>query len=201
MEPQTSDKDITTFWIKVYFNLEDGYIRAAVKRAYRDFNRTLESLPKKEGDRKILRDIWIEVFERKLKEVLSSTFPSQNEFDVWHQSTCFLIRTANENYPLSQGQAQKWINMTLKYLFAMGETNVPGIKNNYPYFHIPLDRIIIGKLYNFGLGNFDGKPWSKINDYDSYYNYQKDIRRLYKDRIPMDVEFELFNSSYNLSVD
>lgn len=196
MEVQTSDEEISKFLLKVYFDFSKGYIIGAIKRAYRDFNRTLLALPKDEGERKLWRDSCGRVLEKEVKRVVTIRFSNQYEFDDWHKSTCLAMRA--ENGILSFGQTQKWINMTLKYLFVMGEANVPGIKGNYTYFHIPLDRIIIKQLRGLGLGDFDGKPWSKIDDYDTYYNYQQAIRNLYKDRIPMDVEFDLFNSSYNL---
>jgi hypothetical protein len=48
------------------------------------------------------------------------------------------------------------------------------------------------KLYSRGIQKFP-VVWSQIKDYDSYHNYQVEIRNLFAGRIPMDVEFELFN--------
>ena len=192
MKSVLSKNDIENFWIRVYLDNSCGYKIAAIKRAYRDFNRTLKGLPQTEEERNVLREKWIAALGSKITELLSHEFTEQEEFTKWHQSTCYRLRTANESYHLSQGQAQKWINMTLKYLFALGETRVSGISKNYAFFHIPIDNIIQEKLEQLGIPKFE-TVWSKIPDYDSYNNYQKLVRQVFKDQIPMDVEFKLFN--------
>jgi hypothetical protein len=192
LKSQLTANHIEDFWIKVYFDLSEGYKIAAIKRAYRDFSRTLENFPKNESQKNSLKTNWINVLEKKVEELLSTQFINQEEFTTWHQSTCFQLRTINSNYPLTQGQAQKWINMILKYLFALGETRISGITNNYQYFHVPIDNIIMNKLQENGIDKFD-MAWSKIKDYNTYHEYQVKIRNMYKNQIPMDVEFMLFN--------
>jgi len=196
MESQVTQAQITKFWLKVYFDLSESYLKGAIKRAYRDFNRTIEYLPKGEGQRVLIRENWISILKQQISHLLNTNFSQQEEFDTWHEFTCHLLRGANENCTLSQGQAQKWVNMSLKYLFAMGEQNIPGISNNYRFFHIPIDRNIMDILDAKGIAKHE-KAWSKIPDYDWYYKYQVAIRELYNGRIPMDVEFELFNEVYN----
>ena len=191
MKSELTSKNIIDFWLRVYFDLSESYEIAAIKRAYRDFNRTLEDFPKDENERAILRNNWINILVQQLEKLKATKFSNQEEFTIWHQSTCYKLCTENP-YKLNQGQAQKWINMTLKYLFAMGEENVSGISQNYEYFHVPIDNIIMEKLSQRGIAKFP-VAWSKIKDYDSYHKYQIEIRNLFKGRIPMDVEFELFN--------
>ena len=36
------------------------------------------------------------------------------------------------------------------------------------------------------------KPWSKLNDYDEYLEYQKWFRNKYNNEIPLDTEFYLW---------
>jgi len=192
VKSQITQKNIEDFWIKVYFDLSVGYKIAAIKRAYRDFNRTLEDFPKDEIQKHSLKANWIMILKNKVEELLSIHFNNHEEFTIWHQSTCFQLRTANSDYHLSQGQAQKWINMTLKYLYALGEDRVGGISFNYQFFHVPIDNIIMTKFQNDGINKFD-TAWSKIKDYNTYYEYQIKVRDMYKDQIPMDVEFLLFN--------
>ena len=57
--------------------------------------------------------------------------------------TCF---ESYVQYRFFQVQAQKWINMSMKYLYALGDERVPGISKNYEYFHIPIDNIILNEL-------------------------------------------------------
>lgn len=194
MNSEITEKHINDFIISLYFDLSKGFEMAAIKRAYRDFNRTLQDFPSDEILRKEFRKNWIEVIRDSIDELINHRFESQEEFTLWHQSTCYKLIKAN-NFKLSQGQTQKWLNMTLKYLFVFGDDRVCGITQNYKFFHIPIDNIIMEKLEKFGIPKFD-IPWSKIQDYDSYYKYQKTVRAEFPDRIPMDVEFELFNSRY-----
>lgn len=154
----------------------------------------MERFPPKEDDRILLRKNWTQLLLEKIEILKSSKFKNQEEFNSWHQSSCCQLIRANDNYELTQGQAQKWINMSLKYLFVMGDERVSLISTNYQYFHIPIDNVIMNKLAEHGLAKFE-EVWSKIADYDSYHNYQKMARQLdiFEGKIPMDVEFLLFN--------
>jgi hypothetical protein len=96
------------------------------------------------------------------------------------------------NHKLFIGQAQKWINMTLKYLFALGENRIKGISKNYIYFHFPLDNIIQDKLVKLGIPKFK-VSWSRIDNYVEYLNYQCLVRTKFAGQILMDVEFRLYN--------
>lgn len=70
-------------------------------------------------------------------------------------------------YDISYGQAQKWINMTLKYMFAIGPNIIDGIDRNYDYFHIPLDNVIQEKLSIHGINRINIR-WSRIDNYQTY---------------------------------
>ena len=49
MTSQITDKNINDFILSLYFDLnENNYEMAAIKRAYRDFNRTLQKFPSDE---------------------------------------------------------------------------------------------------------------------------------------------------------
>jgi hypothetical protein len=96
-------------------------------------------------------------------------------------------------YEISYGQAQKWINMSLKYMSALGNTIIIGVEKNYKYFHIPVDNIIQDKLKNHNINRIP-ISWSRIDNYDVYLSYQIELRNKFSDQIPLDVEFRLFNS-------
>jgi len=128
-------------------------------------------------------------------ELLTMTFKNQDDFDRWHETKCAeLVKAFRDilNHQLHIGQAQKWINMTLKYLFALGENRIKGISRNYEYFHFPIDNIIQEKLVKRGIPKIDN-PWSRINDYGEYLKYQCLVREKFAGQIPMEVEFRLFN--------
>jgi hypothetical protein len=193
MKSQLSQQDIINFYIRLYFDTSEGYTEAAMKRAYRDFNRTILNIPC-EGHE---RAEWRHKLYHKLKElismVLENDFGNQSQFDVWHEAACETLMEASNNI-LLVGQAQKWINMTLKYLFAFGENIVPGISRNYQFFHLPIDSIIQYKFeQKYGVQRLP-IAWSRVGNYDQYYSYQLAIRKaLPPGRIMMDEEFISFN--------
>jgi hypothetical protein len=193
------DSDFKKFWLKLYFDIREGYLLGAIKRAYRDFNRTIEEMPPNEVDRQVLREKWIEELKMNLELLLNKEVLSQEEFDNWHKSLCYTLSNANQKVVLKVGQTQKWINMTLKYLFLMGEEHVKGITKNYRFFHIPIDSIIQKVMEEkFKIGKVS-EVWSKMSDYNDYLDYQKQVRKVFENKIPMDEEFRLFNESYQAS--
>ncbi len=135
-----------------------------------------------------------------ISQILIQDF-NQDSFDIWHKESCDKLTTEFKkiiNYELFFGQAQKWINMTLKYLFAIGDEKINRIDRNYKYFHIPLDNIIQDKLIPFNIAKISLK-WSRINDYSIYMEYQYKVRRIFVGQIPMDIEFRLFNGEAEIN--
>ncbi|RKY91041.1 MAG: hypothetical protein DRQ13_11910, partial [Ignavibacteriae bacterium] len=122
---------------------------------------------------------------------------SQKEFDNWHFQKCKKLKSEFlkiYKFKITFGQSQKWINMTMKYLFALGEKRIKNIETNYEYFHIPIDNIVQNELAKIGIPKFK-MAWSKLDSYEEYLDYQKKVRGLIKNQIPMDFEFKLFNKS------
>ena len=195
-----TNQDIIKFWIRVYFGsgIEKDIVLSAIDRAYRDFNRTMHGIATKNTDvtYNMLRNLMKEI----VNDILINDF-NQDSFDIWHQESCEkLIKEFDKivNHQLHYGQAQKWINMTLKYLFAIGNEKINGIDRNYKYFHIPIDNIIQKKLnIEYNICNIPMK-WSRINDYTIYMNYQIEVRSKLMGQIPMDVEFKLFNGEADI---
>lgn len=195
-----NENDIRQFWIRVYLGSNNDIIDACIDRAYRDFNRTMRGLGKEQSNDKYKE---IKSYLRKHLEILfSQNFDSQSEFDEWHKGQCRALKKRfNEiyTYQMTIGQAQKWINMSLKYFYAIGDDKIPGISTNYHLFHIPIDTIIQEKLIKEkGIQTIDsqcGNTWSGMDSYDVYIKYQEDVRRKLLDEIPMDVEFRLFNEN------
>lgn len=86
------------------------------------------------------------LFER-IKELIKN--PEQNKFEDWHNNTCKQIVKnyknvkRNEESFFTYGNAQKWVNMTMKYLWMLGLLP-DGIDEDK--LHIPLDSFIIDVL-------------------------------------------------------
>lgn len=195
MNQQLSTTLLTDFWYRVYFGTSDkkDLKRAVIKRAYRDFNRTLPNVGSVENKDEKLRCL----LENIVDEALRIKFQSQEKFDTWHQDKCDSIVNIFNNelrYPeFYLGHAQKWINMSLKYCLAIGDDVFKGITQNINYLHIPIDNIIQDRLFSeFGVSKIIC-AWSKINNYEIYLNYQKEVREKICGKIPIVVEFELFN--------
>lgn len=189
--------DLQDFWIRVYLNPKNGLLTACADRAYRGLNRTLRGLGKEQSKAKYIR-IQTSLI-RFSQELVSKDFEDEKSFDRTHKDKCDnLIKVFNFEYKqisMTYGQAQKWINMYLKYLFALGDVRVPGIVKNYQFFHIPIDNIIQDELNkDKGLKRIP-IAWSKLNNYQVYLDYQKLVREKYSPSIPMDIEFRLFNKS------
>lgn len=171
---------------------------AAIKRAYRDFNRTLKAFFKDDRDiRKIsIKNKWNEIVHQFIGEILNQSINNQDAFDKLHNAYCEkLIKTKNEIYnQLTLGQAQKWLNMTLKYLIILEEK---GIEKNMQFFHIPIDNVIQDILQKEYAINKKFAVWSaiSINDYGKYIEYQNEIRDKFKDEYPILKELEIFNKA------
>lgn len=185
--------DIENFWIRCYLNPTINLTEAAIDRAYRDFNRTLHGIGKVQtkdiqGD---LKNAIIKI----VSELLTTNFNNQRDFDIWHETKCEnLVKAYKDlaNHKLYIGQAQKWINMSLKYLFALGDNRIKDISKNYKYFHFPIDNIIQDKLVKQNIPRLK-ISWSRIDNYADYLNYQERVRTKFSGQIPLDVEFKLFN--------
>ena len=187
--------DIENFYIRLYFDTKDGYLSASINRAYRDFNRTIKNMPNKEAEKINWRNDLRNILDSRINTLLAITFSNQEEFTNWHKETCFALHNKSNNI-LTIGQAQKWVNMSLKYAFTLGENRINGINRNYQFFHIPIDNIIQEILKEkYGIEKINSSPWSKIDDYEIYYDYQKEVRRVLTGKIALDEEFKLFNKS------
>ncbi len=106
------------------------------------------------------------------------------QFDDWHKELCDKIVNASKSDDfkmlfekeddsssyLSYGQAQKWVNMTLKYMVIMGLLNFDEYKE---CLHVPIDRYILREILGGGE-KYNGKAWSQIN-YEEYKEIRKKI--------------------------
>ena len=180
-------KEIEEYLCKVYFIDISNPIKASIKRAYLDFCRTLHGLREYEG----LRDNAEKVLERQINELFKLEIDSQESFDQWHKSCCDKLIQCFEVYGnFHYGQAQKWINMSLKYIFVFDQQLTDNI---YQYFHIPIDNVVLEglkgmkRIYSFTFCC----PWSKIDSYEEYLKFQIWFRNTFYG-IPMDNEFRLW---------
>jgi hypothetical protein len=186
--------DYENYLVYLYFGSDQDLLRACIKRAYRDFNRTMHGF----GQFDKADQLYIEAATL-LKEsldrlkLLSSISPMTKEvFDDWHKTTCERLTSFFDEigFHLYVGQAQKWVNMTLKYIFTVGEQRIEGFGFAYPHCHVPLDNILLNKLEKYDFPALKC-AWSRLDDYDKYLQRQNWLRQKFS-LAPMDVEFMIW---------
>lgn len=152
-----------------------------------------------------------------------SMIHNQNEYDNWHSEICEKLVDSyaenlndndNEEVFFSYGNAQKWLNMTMKYLYLMCgifAENTPfmkGIGNKVmelsEYLHIPVDRYIIEAVWdnkkvelpmkdkkqrdrNYKNPAENVEAWSTWHE-NEYNKFQKTLD--FKNKHPLDWENE-----------
>lgn len=200
-------------------NLEEEEITLkCAKRAYLDMSRTLKfkesyenKCEKEKKDillhRKCFSDEICKLIEKNISTILQSqNSVDENLFDKWHHKTCLkIIEKARQGdvldiienkYGNSQrfyyGQAQKWLNMTIKYMRLTGKWN-DQMTSIASFLHVPIDSYIIQGVWEQEewrdvleeviVDNKKGKfssdkvvPWSKWNE-KQYKNFQENLRK------------------------
>jgi hypothetical protein len=166
----------------------------AVDRAYLDLNRTLHGFATHKNADLLRKDShWLMI---SLVKHLREKKMTQNAFDKWHFKSCEELRRyfwVGGFEKFTYGQAQKWINMTLKYVFTIGEKRLPGFESCYPFAHIPIDNVFMEVVQVYKKINLPC-AWSRIDEYGIYLKLQKEFRDLFPNSIPLAVEFRLWMS-------
>jgi hypothetical protein len=187
-----SREDYFDFLIRCYFGDGGNPLQLCVRRAYLDLNRTMHGFAA-HASAEGLRD---EAHRKVAQKVvaLKQTKASQKSFDAWHHRSCTEIR---EHYRqggfglFTYGQAQKWVNMTLKYVFALGEGRLAGYLPHYGFAHIPVDNVFVAAAKSVG-GPELPMPWSRLDDYATYFDLQKSYRDMFAPSAPLAAEFRLW---------
>jgi hypothetical protein len=222
-----------SFWTGFY-NDEDCFSWASNK-AYLDMNRTMtfKETPKNDSQKEknridALRKPWRDAGTKAIKDGFKSV---PTDFTVWHKSICEKLieiygtdklvekennKRTEQPAKLTYGQAQKWLNMTLKYLWLLDrlehidDVNISSfIRTHAKSFHVPLDSYILryvakqdkSKNDKFDSSNnneleadFDDywksfrSAWSHIDKVDEYYEYQKKLAEAVANTSPLEWE-------------
>lgn len=192
--PDPSESDQADFVRRLYFGSGHDVLGQCLKRAYLDFSRTVHGIAQCRSAYPAATSF----LRSELSQLpLQRQIFSSEQFDKWHKTTCrnLLSIYSGHAYPaFSIGQAQKWINMALKYIYVFGEERLPGFKPLYSLCHIPIDNIIIKNL------SFKNPPklkcaWSRITSYDDYMLFQHWVRQTFQGSSPLAVEFRLWQAT------
>ncbi len=184
------------FLIISLFGEKECNLSRCIKRAYLDLSRTLRDISKNKSNPRLDAE---DVIRYSILSLGGQPTNTQLEFDEWHRRTCVRLKKiyADAGYSgFTIGQAQKWINMTMKYIYVMGDKYISGYDPLYKFCHTPLDERILTKLRsdeNFtDILCLRDLRWSKLDDYKCYLNIQNRVRDSFKDETPLDVDFRLW---------
>lgn len=176
------------FLIRIHFKNASDSIGASIQCAYHDFNRTLTGISRhREAG---LLQTRARAAIREAVSALNSVTYGQDSFDAWHKETCDGLRTAFGDFHLYYGQAQKWINMSFKYLFILDRSRVAPY---WQYCHVPVDNILLERIKPHDPPRF-GCRWSRIDSYERYLDFQNWFRDEFPG-IPMDNEWRIWGGS------
>lgn len=184
------DKDILYFLKAIYFgDFITDPLKAASNKAYLDMNRTIRFNGLPDATRMDLRIAVNSILESNISKLTSGSITNQSEFDFWHCEVCKQIINLylEKDIKFTYGQAQKWINMTIKYLYMLEATSFDGI---FEYLHIPIDNYVFDIAKKLLKIEKPKVAWSNWDDYDNQYLlYQNLIREKIDDGTPLRWEF------------
>jgi len=193
--PNPTSADQFEYLLRLYFGSDPDRLSCCIGRAYRDLNRTLHGFAKvSEGDG--LRAKASKVVGAFLNG-LAGVRLDQAEFDRRHHAACTELCSTYSAAGFAEfrvGQAQKWLNMALKYVFAFGEDRVAGFAGVFGMAHIPLDNIILDQLRGYGVPRLSTR-WSRLAEYEEYMDIQRWVRSTFPGSAPLAVEFTLWQNA------
>jgi len=183
------------YLLRLYFGGDPDRLSLCIGRAYRDLNRTLH------GFAKVPEGEWLRAkasgVVRAFLTSLAGASLDQAAFDRRHHAACTELcstYTAAGFAGFRVGQAQKWLNMALKYVFAFGEDRLPGYAGVFGLAHIPLDNIILDQFRGYGVPKLTTR-WSRLAEYAEYMGIQQWVRSAFPGSAPLAVEFALWQNA------
>jgi len=193
------------FLFQTYFGTKGDELEQFISRAYRDMNRTLRGIGKLDDTVKsrILNGAKILVKARvtalSAKTVSGNQVQQSRDFDQWHTDLCRALKTYYSNelqnfgkIRFTYGQAQKWVNMTIKYCWVCGDAVVAGLDPWYSVAHVAVDEVILVAAEKSGVVNI--RPCGKWSAWDNQQQYQsfQDTLRLTatkQSQFPLELEY------------
>ena len=168
-----SKKDTTSYEMILLYCLRKGWIDAIARERFTHSSMITANAP---------------TIIASLRNSIADLPESGCSFDSWHNSLCI-----SSKYGMRYGVWQKFINMTLKYLYCFKD--VPSIKGRIPWndLHCPIDSVIAEQAFlimqDHGISDTDkiiesiaknglfGVNWNNINK-DEYEHVQSVISGL-----------------------
>lgn len=171
-------------------------LKESVWRSYLDFNRTADGIgmgdkakERKEKAHSLLLDMLTTATTR-LWDIES--------YDQWHKAQCTRICAHYDVYDyndLTVGQAQKWLNMAVKYALCLHGAQMLQIQHPHSLWqvaHAPLDNYVLRLLCSQHKAQGLTCTWSSLTSYEEYFGVQIWLRETFPAYCPLDVEFRLW---------
>ena len=189
MDNNTQFRNALNFLLFSYFGImldyedknidKDNILSSAVKKAFTDATQRgayyAKSKNKKEEEKEAFREATqkalpeaTECLKDGINKILEKEVPikEQKDFDKWHEELCDKIKEKfDSSLKFTYGNAQKWVNMTLKYLYLIDSicsevcpdiNYFHSLQNISAYLHVPVDSYIIEKVWEME-GNKTGR--------------------------------------------
>ena len=172
------------FLIGCYFGQSEDLLVAAIDRAYVD----MASHTLKFEDVKGKWECRLNASEKIYHYI--NNFKNTIDFKKWHENLIREIIGCYSENKISIGQAQKWLNMTIKYLYVFNvlmdyntriNDSVRKVMEKSKDFYAPVDSFVLKKI------DYSDEVWSKLNDKE----YSEVIKK-----IKEDVKVEKCESSF-----
>ena len=192
------------FLFQTYFGGKGDELDRFISRAYRDMNRTLSGMGKQKDKSDILNGAK-EVVRQQLNDLIR-TSPEKaklgDQFEHWHSTACKKLkefydsRDTNPKINFTYGQAQKWINMTMKYCWVCGGNELERLQPWFVKAHVAVDEVIlIAAEKEKVVSNRPCEKWSKWDSEQEYSDFQKTLREVAttQNKSPMELEFDWWN--------
>lgn len=186
-----------TYRIKKFTASPATTVSEIVNLGYLDVNRTLRGITSTQ--RMSFKQAVVSFVQR----ILSNPPANQQEFDDLHDQCCLncLAISSPGNAEIRYGQAQKLINMSLKYLYNEFAAFYPNqnllsfpSNNIEHFFHLPIDGQILGCLVKKnGFTNPGSWQWSQWT-YTEYIQFQNQLRaRISTSYKPLEIDYLAWN--------
>lgn len=193
------------FLFQTYFGTRGDELDRFISRAYRDMNRTLRGIGKlTDADKARILNGTKRLVKAGITDLGKKSFPGNpalgsRQFDQWHTDLCHTLKTYYaaelKNFGkirFTYGQAQKWVNMTMKYCWVCGGKDVGGLEPWYSVAHVAVDEVILVAAEKSGVVKIRpcGK-WSAWDDQPAYQDFQNTLRQTAakQPQSPLELEY------------
>jgi len=201
------------YLFQTYFGIKGTELDRFISRGYRDMNRTFGGIGKLNANTQKnsgIRTTVLNDAKATMKgcfDGLREKYPPKNyaslirEFDSWHSASCraligyydtTLRRLKVARVKLTYGQAQKWLNMTMKYCWVCNAPDLLWLEPWFPSAHVPVDEVILLAVEKEGIVlERPCEKWSKWKSEKEYHAFQMKLRNAATARKESPLEMEL----------